>query len=67
MDYTYALIFNNKQDLDKVVDIISSFDNSNSKPPVCSKCGKDVDKKVVNFCKVRFKGRTICRECQKEV
>lgn len=32
--------------------------------PVCSKCGKTVDQKVVNFCKVRYKGTILCRECQ---
>lgn len=31
---------------------------------VCSKCGKPVDQKVVNYCKIQYQGKTLCRECQ---
>ena len=39
--------------------------------PVCSKCGKTVDQKVVNFCthptqQQKFDNKILCRECQKE-
>jgi len=64
MGFSYALVFNSKQDFDEAVSKISVVSNGLFK---CVKCGKDVDQKVVNFCKVRYKGKTLCRDCQKEV
>ena len=65
---SFALIFHKKEDLEAALEKLSCFKNSgNSVLPVCVKCGEQVDQKVVNFCKVRYKGKILCRDCQKEV
>ena len=58
----------------KVIEFWTGFRNKNftvtsqrtltKSDNVCSKCGLAVDQKVVNFCKVRFNGKILFRDCQ---
>lgn len=66
------LIPDNDEDEQKIIEFWTGQTNNQSNPeqkkivqePVCSKCGKAVDQKVVNFCRIKYKGTILCRDCQ---
>ena len=56
-----------KEDVQQVIDFWYGRNTSKGQQkitPVCEKCGTEVDQKVVNYCKVQYQGKIICRDCQ---
>ncbi len=69
----YLFIPENEDDRIKVHAFWTGYNNNqtanqstltNNKNNTCSKCGKTVDQKVINYCKIQYDGAIFCRACQ---
>ena len=67
MKYQFCLVFESKEEMDTVLEKLQVKPNQSKLPGkfFCEECNKEVDQKVVNYCKIQFDGHTYCRECQK--
>lgn len=77
MKYKFMILAETKEERDKLIEFLDKNKAEYITPNLdqsqlpgkscCEDCNKEVEQKVVNYCKIQFDGHIYCRDCQKKL